>query len=70
MVGTLICPGIGTVVGGVVGGVGGAIGGSYAGEIVAETAMDAVHATGTTVRGAVRWTGKRLSQTYNYITPW
>ena len=70
VVGTLICPGIGPVVGGVGGGVGGAIGGSYAGEIVAETAMDAVHATGTTVRGAVRWTGKRLSQTYNYITPW
>ena len=65
-VGTLICPVIGTVVGGVVGGVGGAIGGSYAGEIVAETAMDAVHATGTTVRG----TGRLLGRIYNYITPW
>lgn len=65
-VGTLICPGIGTVAGGVVGAIGGAIGGSYAGEIVAETAMDAVHATGTTVRG----TGRLLVRIYNYITPW
>lgn len=69
-VGTMICPGIGTVAGGVVGAVGGAIGGSHAGEYVAEAAMDAVHATGTTVRGAVRWTRKGLSRVYRSITPW
>lgn len=69
-VGSMICPGIGTVAGGVVGGIGGAIGGSYAGQVVAEAAMDAVHATGTTVRGVARWTSKRLYRAYRWASPW
>jgi hypothetical protein len=69
-VGSMICPGIGTVAGGVVGGIGGAIGGSYAGQVAAEAAMGAVHATGTTVRGVARWTGKRLYGAYRWATPW
>lgn len=69
-VGSMIFPGIGTVAGGVVGGIGGAIGGSYAGQVAAEAAMDAVHATGTTVRAAAGWTGNRLYQAYRWATPW
>lgn len=69
-VGTMICPGLGTAAGGVLGAVGGAIGGSYVGEKVAEAAMDAVHSTGTTVRGGARWTGKRLYRAYRWASPW
>ncbi len=67
-IGTMVCPGVGSAVGAIVGGVGGAIGGSAVGKYMASKGTEALHLSGHTISSTVRWTGRKVSDTYRWVT--